>query len=397
VNEAPTANGAVSADVTVERDGFVLRVTLRAAPGEVVVVVGPNGAGKTTLVRALAGLTPLSAGKVVVGDEVMEDRSAGVFVPPERRGVGVVFQDHRLFEHMSALDNVAYGLRSRSRWGPRLGRRSGLGSGLGASPRSASPRSWLRSSRRAARARASLALGAVGLDPEMAARTRPGTLSGGQRQRVALARALAIEPRLLLLDEPLASVDLAARPELRRLLTATLRAYATGGAAQVLATHDPLDALTLAQRVVVLEGGRVTQEGTVAEVTARPRSAWVADFVGVNLLRGRSTGTRSVALDGGGTLAVTSSLSGDVFAVVRPRTVTLHRTRPEGSARNVWRGPVEAVEEVPGGAGRARVRVSSTPALVAEVTMDAVNSLRLCEGGTVWASVKATEVEAYAV
>jgi len=220
-------------------------------------------------------------------------------------------------------------------------------------------------------------------------RRRPGGLSGGQAQRVALARALATEPALLLLDEPLSAVDAGAKGQLRRLLREQL---AAAPAVRLVVTHDPVDAMALADRLVVLEGGRVTQEGPIAEVTTRPRSAWVADLVGLNLYRGRVDGDR-LALPGGAELTVATGVRGPAFALVHPHAVALHRSRPEGSARNAWPGEATGLHLE---GNRARVRVDGSPSIVAEVTPSAAAELRLAEGGPVWVSVKAMEIDVYA-
>jgi molybdate transport system ATP-binding protein len=342
-------------DARVRLASLELEVALAAAAQELVVVVGPNGAGKSTLLRAIAGLVPLDAGRVTLGDQVLEDAARGVWTPPERRPIGLVFQDYALFPHLSALENVAFGLRTRF------------------------PRSEARS-----RARAWLER--VGLAAE--ADARPAALSGGQAQRIALARALAIEPALLLLDEPLAALDASTRTTMRRELRAHLASFP---GVRLMVTHDPLEALALADRLVVLEGGRVVQSGPPADVTRHPRSRFVADLMGVNLLRGRSDGGR-VALEGGGALVVPDAPAGDVLVVIHPRTVVLHRARPDGTPRNVWQGTVEWTE--PQGA-RVRVRLSGTPALVAEITREAVDELAIRPGSSLWVSVKATEIAAY--
>jgi molybdate transport system ATP-binding protein len=332
-----------------------LEVALAAAAQDLVVVVGPNGAGKSTLLRAIAGLIPLDAGRVTLDDRVLEDAARGIWTPPERRPIGLVFQDYALFPHLSALENVAFGLRARL-------------------------------PRNEARRRASEWLERVGLAAE--AEARPVTLSGGQAQRVALARALAIEPALLLLDEPLAALDASTRTSMRRELR---RHLATFPGVRLMVTHDPLEALALADRLVVLEAGRVVQSGPPADVARRPRSPYVADLMGVNLLRGRSDGSR-VELEGGGALAVPDAPAGEVLIVIHPRAVVLHRARPDGSPRNVWQGTVEWAE--PQGT-RVRVRLSGPPALVAEITRAAVDDLAIRPGSSLWVSVKATEVAAY--
>ncbi len=347
---------SLDAHIDLHLGSLHLQARLHAEDGEVVAIVGPNGAGKTTLLRAIAGLVPLDSGRVEVDGEVLEDSAAGVRLLPERRPIGVVFQDHLLFPHLSALDNVAFGLRARGR------------------------------GRRQARELAAAWLERVGL-ADHAAR-RPRGLSGGQAQRVAVARALVTEPRVLLLDEPLAAVDATARVELRRTLRAQLAAYQ---GVRLLVTHDPLEAMALADRLVVIESGRLVQEGPIAEVTARPRSAWVAAMVGLNLFRGR-VDDGVLALPDGLSLAVVTGVRGDAFAVVHPRAVTLHRLRPETSARNTWLGEADSLDLE---GDRVRVRVSGPIPIVAEVTPAAVAELGLATGGAVWVSVKATEVSVY--
>ncbi len=347
---------SLEASVHVTRGGFDLRIDLGADAGEVVAILGPNGAGKSTLLHALAGLTALTAGRVVLDDEILEDTGDGRFVPPERRPIGVVFQDYLLFPHLTAIDNVAFGLRCRGQ------------------------------SRHQARRQAWDWLQRVGLDERVQA--RPAELSGGEAQRDALARALAITPRMLLLDEPLSALDVRTRAELRRVLRRHLEAF-TG--VRLLVTHDPLEAMTIATRVVVIEAGRVVQSGAPADIAERPRSPYVADLAGVNLFHGRARGDR-IELDAGGVLTVPSAANGEVFAVIHPRAVALHRLTPEGTPRNVWRGHVASVDiEGP----RVRVRIAGAIPIVAEITPAAVAELRLDEGVEVWVCVKATEIAAY--
>ncbi len=335
---------------------FELAAELSVAAGELVAVVGPNGAGKSTLLRALAGLAPIAAGRVALDGEILDDTAARVHVPTERRGVGFVFQTYLLFPHLSALENVAFGLRAR-------------GVARGEAQRRA--REWLERLGVGARANA-----------------RPAALSGGEQQRVALARALAIAPRLLLLDEPLAALDARTALEVRRELTRELAAFS---GVRLLVTHDPLEAMSLASRLVVLEGGRVMQSGTPESIARHPRSHYVAEFVGVNLYRGRAAGER-VALASGAALAFAGGVEGEVFAVLHPHAVALHAARPEGSPRNVWSGTVDGVEIA---GHRARVRVSGSLPVVAEVTPAAVEELGLVPGRAVWASCKALEVSVY--
>jgi molybdate transport system ATP-binding protein len=346
----------LTAQVALRLGALDLDVTIQATPGEIVAVLGPNGAGKTTLLRAMAGLVPLTRGRVELDDVVLDDVARDIHLPPERRPIGVVFQDYLLFPHLSALENVAFGLRSR---------------GVGAREARAGAASWLDR----------LGVGEY-------AESRPRALSGGQAQRVALARALAIDPRLLLLDEPLAALDASARGSVRRDLKRHLASFA---GIRIVITHDPLEAIALADRLVILERGRVVQTGSPADVTQRPRSRYVADLVGMNLLRGIATAGQ-VALAGGATLQSADGVDGEVFAVVHPRAVALHRARPEGSPRNVWRGRASALDFQ---GDRVRVRVEGEMPIIAEVTPAAVRELELAEGGEVWVSVKATEITVY--
>ena len=334
-----------------------LDIALSAREGEVVGLLGPNGAGKTTLLRAIAGLAPIGSGHVHLDGKVLEDTATRQYVPTERRSIGFVFQDYLLFPHLSVIDNVAFGLESRG------------------------------VSRTAARARAASWLGRVGLGGRGS--SKPSELSGGERQRVALARALAPDPKLLLLDEPLAALDASTRVDVRRDLKSHLASFR---GVRVLVTHDPLEAAILADRLVVMEGGKHVQTGTPAEVTQHPRSQYVADLVGVNLLRGRAD-RGSVKLAGGEVVAAAGAVSGEVFAVIHPRAISLHRTHPEGSPRNVWSGRVRGIEMY---GDRARVRVEAQIPLVAEVTPAALVEMSLAERGEVWISFKATDVAIYA-
>lgn len=344
---------SLEADVRVRRDGFALEAQLSANAGETVAVLGPNGAGKTTVLRALAGLVPME-GRVVLEGRVLDDSDLGTHVPTEQRGIGLVFQDHVLFPHMSVLDNIAFGLRARGRGDARV-----------------VAMRWLEE---------------AGLTER--AQVRPKELSGGQAQRVALMRTLATEPRLLLLDEPLSSLDVSVRATVRRELARRLEGF---DGVRLLVTHDPLEAIALAHRLVVLERGSIVQSGTPEEVTARPRSKFVADLAGVNLLRGHARDDH-VELPSGASLAAPEAGQGEVFAVVHPRAVALYLEKPEGTPRNVWRG---RAQEIDLHGERVRVRVSGEVPLVAEVTPAAVRQLHLDTGAEVWVSVKATEVIVY--
>jgi molybdate transport system ATP-binding protein len=220
------------------------------------------------------------------------------------------------------------------------------------------------------------------------AASKPSDLSGGERQRVALARALAPDPRVLLLDEPLAALDATTRVAVRRDLKSHLSSFR---GLRLIVTHDPLEAATLADRLVVMEDGKLVQTGTPGDVTEHPRSRYVADLVGVNLFRGEAS-HGSVQVAGGPLVAAAGAETGDVFAVIHPRAVSVHRSRPEGSPRNVWRGRAHGVELY---GDRARVRIEGTVPIVAEVTPAALAELKLAEGGDVWLSFKATDVSVY--
>jgi molybdate transport system ATP-binding protein len=346
----------LDADVQVTLGALELKIELSVAQEEVLVLLGPNGAGKTTLLRVIAGLTPLDAGHIRLDGQLLEDPVAGRYVPTEKRSIGFVFQDYLLFPHMSVEDNVAFGLRSR---------------GLKRAP---------------ARQRARFWLDRVGLAAYGAA--TPAHLSGGQRQRVALARALAPEPRVLLLDEPLAALDVTTRAEVRRELKRHLGSFA---GLRLVVTHDPVEAAILADRLAVIEAGRLVQTGTPAEVTERPRSQYVADLVGINLIRGRAE-RGAIRITNGRTIAAAAAESGDVLATIHPRAVALHRDRPQGSPRNVWPARIAALERL---GERVRVRLQDHVPIVAEITSSAVTELALAEGREVWLSFKATDVGVY--
>ncbi len=343
----------LDARLVVDRGGFRLDVALTVAPGEVAALLGPNGAGKTTALRALAGLTPLSGGHLRL-DGTELDRT-----PPEARPVGVVFQDYLLFPHLTALDNVAFGPRCQG------------------------------ATKAEARAQAAEWLDRLGLAAHTGA--KPRRLSGGQAQRVALARALATRPRLLLLDEPLAALDARTRLEVRARLR---RHLADFEAVAVLVTHDPLDAMVLADRLVVVEHGRVVQEGTPADIARHPRTDYIAQLVGLNLYRGEADG-HTVRLADGPVLTTTEVLSGPVFVAFPPSAVTLHRERPTGSsARNLWRCEVAGLETH---GDQIRADLTGELPLAADLTTVAAAELDLHPGAEVWATVKATQTHAYPV
>lgn len=345
------------ATLRLARPGFRLVLDLDVPAGRTFALLGPNGAGKSTTLQLLAGLLRLREGRVELHGRTLDDPASGLHVPPAAREVGVVFQDHLLFPHLDARDNVAFGPRSRG------------------------------GSRAAARRQAEHWLERVGL-AGLSAR-RPGELSGGQAQRVALARALATAPRLLLLDEPLAALDAGTRASVRADLAHHLADF-TGSC--VLVSHDPLDAMVLADRVVVLEQGGVVQEGSPVEVARAPRTDYVARLVGLNLLSGTATAGRVELVDGG-RLSTAEPVQGAVLLAFSPAAVALSATRPgAASPRNVWPCTVAGLERH---GDVVRVRLAGPPDVLADVTAGAVAELRLALGSQVWASLKATEVRAY--
>ncbi|WP_305093187.1 sulfate/molybdate ABC transporter ATP-binding protein [Prescottella sp. R16] len=332
--------------------------------GEVLAVLGPNGAGKSTLLDVVAGLLLPDVGRVVLDGHVLTDTAENVAVPPHRRSVGLLAQEPLMFPHLTVRENVAFGPRS---------------AGRGRTESYAAADRWLAE-----------------VDATDLAGRRPRKLSGGQAQRVSVARALAAEPALLLLDEPMAALDVAAAPTIRALLRRVLREH---GRTAVVVTHDVLDALALADRAIVVDGGRIVEEGPVDRVLARPRSTFAARIAGVNLLAGRFDGDRlhTVAGPVRGVVDASYPVGDDAVAVFAPTAVAVYRTRPDGSPRNVF--PVR-IAEVTGRGGAVRVRADDhpdgSPGLVADVTAGAVADLDLVPGADVFFVVKATEVAVYA-
>jgi molybdate transport system ATP-binding protein len=333
---------------------FELDVRVDVAEGTSLAVAGPSGAGKTTLLRAIAGLLRPRRGVVTCGEETWVDTARGRYVAVEDRRCGVVFQDYALFPHLSAWRNVAYGLRGARR-----------------------------------RERALSALERFGA--AHVADARPRELSGGERQRVALARALAIDPRVLLLDEPLAALDPRTRADATRELTAVLRAAQVPA---VVVTHQFAEASVLADEIAVLDAGRVVQRGTAAALAGAPANAFVAGFTGASVLPGtarrRADGLTEVALDGGGAVVSVDELTGAVAAVVRPWDVSLGEPdalRDDVSAQNRLLATVTAVTPL---GTRARVALALPAPLAAEVTAEACERLGLRPGAATLATWKAT-------
>lgn len=348
-----TARG-LSVDLLLRRsDTFRLALDLTIGPGRTVALLGPNGSGKSTAVAAIAGLLPIDTGEIALNDTVLDNPDRRLFVPAEQRRIGVVFQDYLLFPHLTVLENVSFGLRSR-----RIGRDEAL-----------------------TRSREWLAL--LGLS-ELETRT-PRDLSGGQAQRVALARALVTEPDLLLLDEPLAALDVTTRAELRHTLDQHLAAFP---GPKMLITHDPTEAFLLADEIHIIEHGEITQSGSADEIRLRPRTRYAADLAGSNLVAGIASG--GIVTAGDHVLhIVDDAIRGPVLVTVHPTAITVHSHAPEGSQRNSWATTVESVEQL---GSRVRLRTGAPLPLTVEITEGSRADLSLEPGSRVWIAFKATEV-----
>jgi molybdate transport system ATP-binding protein len=344
-------------DAEVSRGAFTLGVALSAAPGRVLGVLGPNGSGKSTLLHALAGLIPVERGRIELAGRVLDDAGTGEFVEAAGRPVGFVFQDYRLFPHLSVAGNVAFSPRAR-------------GAGRQAAQRAADR--WLAR------------LGLAGL-----ADRKPAQLSGGQAQRVALARALAGEPALLLLDEPLSALDAGTRLDVQAELRGHLADFA---GPCLLVTHDPLEALVLAGRLVVLEDGRIVQEGPPEQVARQPATQYVARLVGLNLYSGRASGS-GIELAAGGCFAAVPMAAprGDVLVALRPSAVAVTGRRPD-DGRTAWPARVTGLTLM---SERVRLSLDGQPPALADVTPAAVAQLSLGPGSPVWLAVSPADLEVY--
>ncbi|GCE26848.1 ABC transporter ATP-binding protein [Dictyobacter alpinus] len=370
-------------------NSFSLEVAFKAQEGQTTVLLGESGAGKSTILRLLAGLQLPQNGHIQLHDITYYDHIQHIMIPPQRRPFGYVFQDYVLFPHLTVFENVAFGLRAQ-----RL------------------PRATIRSSVAEALERVRL--------PDLAQRL-PTELSGGQQQRVALARVLALRPQLLLLDEPLAALDVQTRREVRQELRTLLREISL---TTLLVTHHYLDGLLFGDQLLVLDHGRLVQQGDQQELREYPRSSYVAELVGVNFFRGQlvrcenqttciihlvnetesHTSTEIVAMlkEQASPESAPPLPAQEVFVVIDPRSITLHHNQPEGSARNVFYGTIMHIIQLgshaSGHDGKVRISITidqTRSPLTAEVTASSAERMGFREGEAVYATFKATEASAY--
>jgi molybdate transport system ATP-binding protein len=366
---------------------FHLNINFSAGKGKTTVLLGESGAGKSTVLRLLAGLLYPERGHISLEGNTYFDSTQRIAIPSQERPFGYVFQDYVLFPHLTIFENVAFGLRAQHL-----------------------PRKLVR--QRVGEALEQVHLAGYDL-------RKPAQLSGGQQQRVAIARALALHPQLLLLDEPLAALDVQTRREVRQELRNLL---SSAGITTVMVTHQYLEALLFGHHILVLEQGQVIQQGTHLDLLQYPRSSYVAELVGMNFFRGRvicceAGAMCTIQLQNNGRPGIELSAAleeqtqklpepGDeAFVLVDPRSITLYQTLPDSSARNVFKGTIVQVLHLgtPFGnnsehIGRVRVSLSvddAVPLLTAEVTEASASRMALSEGKIIYATFKATEARAY--
>jgi molybdate transport system ATP-binding protein len=373
-------------DLDTHLNMFHISLSFSAEPGKTTVLLGESGSGKTTVLRLLAGLLHPQRGRISLGETLYFDSEMHITVPPQERPFGYVFQDYVLFPHLSVFENIAFGLHAQHL-----------------------PRQLIR--QRVGEALEQVHLG--GFDQR-----RPAQLSGGQQQRVAIARALALQPALLLLDEPLSALDVQTRREVRHELH---RILAEVGITTILVTHQYLEALVFGQQILVLDAGKVIQRGEQRDLLTYPRSSYVAELIGVNFFRGHIVRQETNMLyaiqlqNGAQSFEIVAALKEhnmsaekkptigeDAYIIVDPRSITLYQDPPDSSARNVFRG--EIVQMLRLGASPLyddeRVRVSillngSMPPLTAEITEASALRMQLHDGKIIYASFKATEASLY--
>ncbi len=342
---------------------FPLEIAFDARPGETLVIIGPSGCGKTTSLNVIAGIVDPDEGRISLSDRVLVDTSTGISVPTEKRSIGYVFQDFALFPHMTVADNVGYGLSARRR------------------------------PKREIAAKIEEVLGLLGIS-HLKTR-RPPALSGGERQRVALARAIACDAEILLLDEPLGSLDAQTRNHVRGELQRMLRLI---GRIAIMVTHDYIDALTFGDRICVLDKGRVLQAGTREELLRHPKSRFVAELTGVNFFEGTISASSHDGLtevwvgDNRLYAACDERDMGGILLAFFPSEVTISRQPPVSSARNVFRSQVKEIVHM---GDKVRVSLNGSLPMCAEISAQALNELGVAAGDEVYASLKATAIKTY--
>ena len=340
-------NYLLDARVILNRDSLTLDVELQLQHGEVIAVLGPNGAGKTSLLHALLGWLELESGWIMVDGEVIDSPDTDSYVPPQHRPFGMVFQDGLLFPHMSVEKNILFGAGKDFNLKP-------LAESLQAS--------------------------------ELLAKF-PSELSAGERQRAAIARSLAARPKVLFLDEPFSALDIQGKRRGRSLLK---EALAIGVSGCLMVTHDLVDAFTLADRVMIIEGGKLTQFDVPDRIRSRPGSEWIADLVGWNYYEGIGEGSVVTLPHGTTIFTAQDDLDGPTSISINPASVSIFKSQPSGSPRNSWLSSIQNIEIL---GGRARVSLVGEIDICADITTVAADELRQSISSEVWVSVKATEVD----
>lgn len=344
-------------DLWIDLQEFNLRqIDLAIAAGEYFVILGPTGAGKTVLLETIAGLhQPAKGGILLSGQDVTD-------VPPERRGIGFVYQDYALFPHLSVAENIAFGLKLR-----------------GVERKTIEER-----------------VASVGqlLDIAPLLHRRPETLSGGEAQRVALARALVVEPRLLLLDEPLSALDPEMREELQRELA---RLHRQLGTTTLHVTHDFEEAVALGDRIAVVNKGQIVQVGSPEDIFRKPDSEFVARFVGVkNIFKGEihsaENGYKVLPLADDVEILLVTKLSGQVHASIRPEDILVAREAIRSSAQNSFRGHIVNIVDK---GTVVYVTVRLPPDMTCMITKRSLEDMELREGLEVYIAFKAAAVHVF--